>query len=366
MPNGLGLYIHVPFCVSKCGYCDFYSKCDGDCLAYTKAVIKNVKNWGGQITRPIDTVYFGGGTPSLLFCGIADIINAVKDNFDLVDPEITVEANPADDLEAFFECILKAGANRLSLGIQSANDNELAALGRRHNFATAKNTVLAAKKAGFDNLSVDLMLGIPDSTEESLSDSLDEFIKMNPEHISAYMLKIEPGTPFYDNKDTLNLPTDDQTAEMYLMMCRKLENAGYSQYEISNFSRNGKRSRHNMKYWNCDEYIGIGPSAHSFLDGKRFYYPGDTDSFILDPTPVFDGDGGTREEYAMLRLRLCEGLIYKKFYDRFGRCPTEKFKDKAKKYASMGYCIADESHVALTKKGFLVSNTIIGGLYEDI
>lgn len=356
----------MPFCKSKCGYCDFYSMCAGNTAAYVQKIKQQLEIWGGRITRPIDTLYFGGGTPSVLGDGIADIITAAKNNFNFCSAEITVEANPADNLEDFFAAILKAGANRLSLGVQSAVDSELEILGRRHNFLAAAKTVKAARKAGFDNISVDLMLGIPEQTEQSLSFTLDRFCELEPDHISAYMLKIEKNTPFYEKKEFLTLPDDDQTAELYTQACTTLQSRGYAQYEISNFAKKGKYSRHNLKYWNCDEYLGLGPAAHSFIDGKRYYFSADLDAFMQNPVMIEDGNGGTAQEYAMLRLRLSDGIVFGEFEKRFGRTPSQKFIKKAQDLAAHGFMLCDGKSVCLTQKGFLVSNTIIGGLYEDI
>lgn len=322
--------------------------------------------WGGRITRPIDTLYLGGGTPSVLGNGIADIITTAKNNFNLSSAEITVEANPADDLEDFFAAILFAGANRLSIGVQSAVDSELELLGRRHNFDKARQTVKAARKAGFDNISVDLMLGIPNQTIQSLNTTLDRFFEMGPDHISAYILKIEKNTPFYEKKEFLNLPHEDQTADLYIQACNVLQSAGYFQYEISNFAKQGKQSRHNLKYWNCDEYLGLGPAAHSFIDGKRFYFDADLDAFLQNPVMIEDGIGGTAQEYAMLRLRLGDGIIFSDFEKRFFRSPSQKFIKSAQSFAVNGFMEIDGNSARLTQKGFLVSNTIIGGLYEDI
>lgn len=335
-------------------------------MSYAQKIKQQLEIWGGRITRPIDTLYFGGGTPSMLGDGIADIITAAKTHFSFHSAEITVEANPADNLNTFFASVLSAGANRLSLGVQSAVDSELALLGRRHNFDTARQTVKAARRAGFDNISVDLMLGIPNQTTHSLNTTLDRFFEMEPDHISAYMLKIEKNTPFYEKKEFLNLPSEDQTADLYTAACDTLQSAGYAQYEISNFAKKDKQSRHNLKYWNCDEYLGLGPAAHSFIDGKRYYFDADLEGFMENPVMILDGIGGTAQEYAMLRLRLSSGLVFSEFERRFSRMPSQKFIKKAQSFAANGFMECDDTAVRLTQKGFLVSNTIIGGLYEDI
>lgn len=311
-------------------------------------------------------MYFGGGTPPLLGYGVADLIRAAGESFEFIDPEITVEANPGDRLEDFFSAVVRAGANRLSLGVQSANHSELAVLGRRHSFADAIKTVKSARTAGFSNLSLDLMLGIPGQTDKTLRRTLENFFRLSPEHISAYILKIEENTPFYRKRETLNLPDEDCTAELYLQACEILEKEGYRQYEISNFARRSKKSRHNLKCWNCEEYLGLGPSAHSFMEGRRFYYPSDISAYMEAPGAVDDGPGGSPSEYAMLRLRLTDGIIFNDFKDRFGRRPFEAFIKKAEEYAAAGLCSCNKAGVRLTRSGFLVSNTVIGGLYENI
>lgn len=296
--------------------------------------------------------------------GLSDTVHK---SFNIAEnPEITVEANPADDLKAFFNNMLSSGANRLSLGVQSAVDSELSLLGRRHNFAAVQKTVKDAKGAGFKNISLDLMLGIPNQTKESLLYTLEQFFALEPQHISAYMLKIEKGTPFYKNRDLLNLPNEEQTAELYETAVDYLARSGYSQYEISNFALSGFKSRHNLKYWNCDEYLGLGTAAHSFLDGKRFYCPSDIDKFLKSPVYLADGNGGDEREYAMLRLRLNEGIVYKSFFARYGREVSSVFLNKAKALEKHGLTVCTDTATKLTKKGFLLSNSVIGELYENI
>ncbi len=357
----IGLYIHVPFCVKKCGYCDFYSVVGDDSLmdAYAAAVTEQLSKYRDKITA--DTLYFGGGTPSVLGGNrIAMIVNAARSML-TNDAEITVEANPGDELDGFFAKCADVGVNRLSLGLQSANDNELSLLTRRHSRADVVTAINSARKFGIDNISLDLMLGIEEQTESSLMQSVDFCVDMGVNHVSAYMLKIEDGTPFATRKFGTSLPDDDRVADLYLMTVDRLREHGYAQYEISNFAKNGAFSRHNLKYWNCDEYIGIGPSAHSFFEGKRFYYDRDINGFICGNQPVFDGVGGDFEEYAMLRLRLADGLRRDLLLNRYkdGNQLYDKVLFRAKKYALSGCLTADNEKIALTGKGFLISNSII-------
>ena len=358
--TNLGLYLHVPFCNGKCAYCDFYSAFTNEELidSYLTALIREIKQWGGKINRPIDTIYLGGGTPSLLNHRLAPLLKAVYENFNVLkNAEITLELNPADNVLEILENAKKAGINRISIGAQTGSDQELLTLGRRH---TAKDTEMAVKTArnlGFDNISLDLMLGLPDSNLETLKNSLNFSINLSPEHISAYILKIEENTKFYKEKATLNLPDDDAVSDQYLFMCEHLENSGFCHYEISNFCRENFESKHNLKYWKCEEYLGIGPSSHSFLEGKRFYYPRDLKAFIKGNTPVPDGDGGDLSEQIMLALRLKDGV-------KTEILPTAAQK-KCELFAQNGLAILENNHFSLTNDGMLLSNTIISEILEE-
>lgn len=338
-----GLYFHIPFCFNKCPYCDFYSVkyCESESRNYVKRVIEKIKKYSGEF----DTVYFGGGTPSAIPPElIGEILNASKEQF-IIDEnsEITVECNPKKELGEIFEKYASYGINRISLGMQSAVDKERFALGRSAGRAEVERAVNAAKNAGIENVSLDLMLGIPNQTEESLTESLDFIDKMKVQHISAYMLKIEKGTRFYEMKDRLSLPDENVVTKLYLKTVKSLGELGFKQYEISNFAKDGYESRHNLKYWRLIPYLGIGKSAHSFWNGKRFYYDVD---FNLIP----DGDGGSDEERIMLSLRLNEGIdksLLKKPYGQF---------------IKMGLMGENKDRVFLTPEGMLVSNTIISEL----
>lgn len=325
---------------------------------YTKRVIEEIRKWGVRLVRPIDSVYLGGGTPSLLGGRrIAEILSAIADTFSLQNPEITLECNPADDLEETLCLAAKAGVNRISLGVQSGVESELITLGRRHKNEDVLKTVSAARRAGINNISLDLMIGLPESSISTLSQSLDFVLSHDPSHISVYMLKIEEGTPFYNMP--LTLPDEEEEREQYLFVADRLKNSGFEHYEISNFARNGARSRHNIKYWNCDEYIGIGPAAHSFLNGRRFYYPRDIDAFLNGTAPEDDGAGGTFDEYLMLRLRLSDGVRFDEYKKRFGEMPKEIVK-KAEDLQKLGLVFVTKEGFSLTEEGFLVSNAVIG------
>ena len=313
-----GLYFHIPFCKNKCPYCDFYSVKFDEASAqqYVQEICNEIKQYQGVF----DTVYFGGGTPSILPPElIGKMLDCAREQFDISDDaEITVECNPSKDLSEDFKKYASYGVNRISLGMQSAVDSERFALGRAAGRNEVERTINYARQSGIENISLDLMLGTPKQTLASLDYSFDFIKSMGVPHVSAYMLKIEEGTKFYQMRDRLVLPDD----------------------EISNFAVPGFESRHNTKYWTLTPYLGIGKSAHSFWGGKRFFYDREWNK-------IDDGTGGDREELIMLGLRLAKG-IDKSLVDR--DC-TELVK--------MGYVADLGERIALTPKGMLVSNTII-------
>lgn len=367
LPEQLGIYIHVPFCANrKCPYCDFYSVPANPALRekYIEAAERDLKRRADEAAdRTVDTVYFGGGTPSLLGKDLARLLCCVKEYYDVApDAEVTFEANPNSIEYETLAFLRKAGFNRLSLGMQSAVPEELKLLGRRHTNCDVENAVNFARAAGFDNISLDLMLCVPGQTLESLEQSVDFAASLSPQHISAYILKVEKGTKYSEILDTLNLPDDDTQADMYLAACDALEKRGYFQYEISNFARPGRQSRHNLKYWNCDEYLGFGPAAHSFFNGRRFYYPRGLDKYLEGENPVDDGEGGALSEYIMLRLRLCEGLSESEMKSRYG-VDFSAFDPQILQALQKANLInLADGRLRLTRNGFLVSNSVIGQL----
>lgn len=361
----IGLYIHIPFCESKCPYCNFYSFIPGenDMDNFTIALCRHMKSFlenNGRVS--IDTIYFGGGTPSLLKeKRLSYIMDFIYKSFDIKHPEATLEINPARGKALNFKALKSIGFNRLSVGLQSAINDDLKFLNRLNTSQDAYNTIYNAKKSGFDNISADLMIALPYQTKENITTSIEFCSIMDIQHVSSYMLKIEPHTPFYNIKDDLLLKDDEESADMYIHTCKALEQHGFFQYEISNFAKPGFKSKHNLKYWSCDEYIGFGPSAHSFFRGKRFYYNDSFKDFIENSRPVFDCIGGTQEEYIMLRLRLNEGLKSKDFEKRFSKS-IDEYINKAKKYIDNGLIIKDKEGIKLTREGFLISNTIIADI----
>ena len=370
--QGIGLYFHIPFCAGKCPYCDFYSVSLkngkwGDAAGdYIGALERYIKTYPQE---KADTVYFGGGTPGLMGARrLSRLLELVKEHFDVSDnAEITVEVNPGDLKPGFFPVLYGAGFNRISIGMQSAVDSELKMLGRRHSCGDVSRTVKAAAEAGFKNISLDLMLALPDMTEESLKMTLDFAMAQGIQHVSAYILKIEPDTPFARIKKQLRLPDDDRAADFYFQAADYLDAHGFKQYEISNFALPGYEGRHNLMYWRCREYIGIGPSAHSFYKGKRFYYPRSLAEFLQEAEPLPDGDGGGLSEYIILKLRLSEGLSRREL--------TERFPEDAQVFdyllGQAKQCPADDleytdERIRLTAKGFAVANSILTKLVWDL
>ena len=372
----LGIYVHVPFCRSKCQYCDFYSltsKKDCDFDGYLSAVCAHIKEAGPQAPNHIvDTIYFGGGTPSFFGAdGMAVILAAIRKSFDVSpNAEITFEANPDSVTDRLLRRLRSEGFNRVSLGIQCDNDDTLKTLGRPHTYAQAVEAVKKIRKHRFRNLSVDLMFGLPSQRVQDWEKTLRNVLRLKPEHISCYGLKVEEGTPLYEYQDFYNLADDDTQADMYLLAVDVLRSFGYRQYEISNFCRKGHISRHNMKYWTGGEYLGFGPDASSDFGGARF-------AIVRDLPAYVEGikTGGTvlreyqevapREragEYLMMRLRTSSG-IDPESYEKLHLLPFAPLEKAMVKYREQGWAQKTyDGRWHLTPEGFLVSNTIISDL----
>ena len=372
----LGIYIHVPFCRSKCQYCDFYSLTNKDDKLmddYLRAVCTHIKESGALAPGyKVDTIYFGGGTPSFFGAdGMATIMTAIRRNFDVDSAaEITFEANPDSVSDKFLNRMRAEGFNRVSLGIQCDDDEILKKIGRPHDYAQAVSAVQRIRKAGFKNLSVDLMYGLPNQTLNGWKDTLERVLALNPEHISCYGLKLEEGTPMYDYKEFLNLPDDDLQADMYLAATEILRGKSFRQYEISNFARKGLYSRHNMKYWTGGEYLGFGPNASSDFAGRRFTIIRDLQGYIdgiknggevlvdVEDIPLRERAG----EYLMMRLRTSAGIIREE-YERQYLLPFGPIEEALEKCRTFGHAaLGDDGRWRLTPKGFLISNSIISDL----
>lgn len=373
----LGLYIHIPFCRSKCDYCDFYSLAGREDRmdAYQKALLAHLAETAPSARGyQVDTVYFGGGTPSLYGeKRLRELLKAIKKRYAMApDAEITLEANPDSVNLKMLTHLRRAGFNRISLGVQSACDRELESLHRPHTFQQAKTAVEWARKAKLKNLSLDLIYGLPGQTMEAWKDTVEEVLALNPEHLSCYGLKVEEGTPLAGRVERgERLPSDDNQADMYLWTVDRLSAAGYHQYEISNFAKKGKESRHNLRYWLMREYIGFGPGAHSDFGGRRYSFLRDLDGYvdgvlkggrIIDESDLIPQRerGG---EYLMLGLRTSRG-IEEWEYRRQYFMNFDPLEAKLELYEARGWAERKDRRWRLTPKGFLVSNQLIGELLE--
>ena len=358
-----GLYVHIPFCKRKCNYCDFCSKTpnDSDFDRYFERLLTELSAYRRTPKISIDTVFIGGGTPSILPYGyFTRLFKMLRDTFDILsEAEITTEINPGTLTPKKAMEYRSVGINRASIGLQSIHENELKSLGRIHSFDDFLAAYNTLRGVGFDNISVDLMYGIPEQTIESLGDTLDTVIALSPEHISLYGLIIEEGTPFGKQWQSLSLPTEDMECDMYYLACDLLGRAGYSHYEISNYHRDGHPCRHNLKYWNTDEYIGIGAAAHSFFEERRFGNTRDIFDIVRD-TSAEDESG--KDEYIMMRLRLSHGLSLSEFRERFGSDFLDGRTEILSLLSSHGLLSFDGEWVRLTERGFYVSNSIINEL----
>lgn len=376
----LGLYIHIPFCRQKCKYCDFYSMPDAENRMdeYVRALCAHLIEIAPRAEMHlVDTVYFGGGTPSYLgLKHLKTILSTIEKHYTLAkDAEITLEANPdsAGDWKAL-RALRRAGFNRISLGMQSAVDAELCAVGRIHTFDQVKAAVEAVRRAKIKNLSLDLIYGLPGQTLESFETSLRAAAELAPEHISCYGLKLEEGTPLYAERGMLPLADDDLQADMYLLAVSFLKEMGYAQYEISNFAKPGFASRHNLKYWRLNEYAGFGPGAHSDFGGVRYSFDRDLDAYINGvlhggrmPVESEELPNWTRDtEYLMLRLRTVEG-VDPRYYENTFRQRFSVFLPLLTQYTANGLAAQDAKGCwHFTPRGFLLSNTLIGQLLDAL
>ena len=375
----LGLYIHIPFCKSKCIYCDFYSlpSAEGKMDRYVSALSCHLIETAPHASaRLVDTVYFGGGTPSYLGVKrLKKLLKTVEKHYTLSrEAEITMEANP-DSLQDWRDvrALRRCGVNRISLGVQSTDDEMLKTIGRVHTFEQVRQAVAAVRKGGIRNLSLDLIYGLPGQTMETWQTTLEQAVELEPEHLSCYGLKVEEGTPLWRRQDELDLPDDDLQADMYLWTETYLARQGYEQYEISNFAKPGYFSRHNMKYWTLQEYAGFGPGAHSDFGGVRYAFVRDLEAYcsgvesggnILSESERIP-DRERDMEYLMLGLRTVEGICRKTFENRC-RMSFDPIEKVLEKMVSPGYARKEGDRWHLTPEGFLVSNQIIGQVLDAL
>lgn len=373
----LGLYIHIPFCKSKCAYCDFYSLPNREVRmdAYASALSANIQEMAEAAAgRTVDTVYIGGGTPS--FFGekrLKGLVKLISKVFQLdKDCEFTVECNPESVTLPLVKTLQKNGVNRISLGMQSAQEAELKAVHRPHTFEQVQKAVELIRKAKIENLSLDLIYGLPEQTMESWKVNVEAAIALAPEHLSLYALTLEEGTPLWKSVEQgkVSVADDDALADRYLWAVDRLKTAGFEQYEISNFCRPGHPSRHNLKYWRGEEYVGLGPAAHSDYGGCRYSYVSDLEAYIEGMTtgkPIVEESEQIPEkerarEYLMLCLRTVEGISAEE-YSRF-RMSFLPIEEQMKQFEEQGWAVCQKNRWHFTPKGFLLSNTLIGAVLE--
>lgn len=370
----LGIYLHIPFCRSKCLYCDFCSipHPESDVIErYVEALCRDLERRAQDCRHhAVDSVFFGGGTPSLLppelLLRVLDTL--VRCYHVSADAEITLECNPATANAVALERLRRGGFNRLSIGLQSTHANELCALGRIHSFADFERTLSDARRAGFSNVSADLMSGIPLQTVESYLQSIERLAALGPEHISAYGLSIEEGTPFFKSRDRLELPDEEAAREMYFRGIDCLQANGYAQYEISNFAKPGYESRHNLKYWSCDEYLGFGVAAYSDFGGDRFGNSRDLSAYIegrpIECERETPSLSERKNEYVMLRMRLRAGISASAFAARFGDSLADSFGNRLLGYEKQGLVCRVGDAIAFTPRGFYLSNAILSEVLD--
>ena len=394
MSRPLALYIHIPFCETKCPYCDFntYSGIEVLIPSYMEALCRETELWGRLFSRPpVRTVFLGGGTPSYMPVEeIGKVLDTVRDAFDL-DPaaEITLEANPDDCTEARVEVYPALGINRVSLGVQSLDDRLLEMLGRRHTAVQAIDAYRTVTSAGFDNVSIDLMYGLPDQTIEDWRSTLEAASEMGPPHISLYCLTLEGGTPMERSVASGEMPDPDLAADMYLLAEETMARQGYRHYEISNWARPGFESRHNLVYWRNEPYLGVGPGAHSYVDGVRFWNLNSPREYVrivreLAPPQALDGRPlaepvdamavversetiGRRLEMAetlMMGLRLDTGVALDEFVARFGESPTSVYGEVIDELSSAELLDGSDGRLRLTDRGRILGNEVFARFFN--
>ena len=377
--KSLGIYVHIPFCRSKCEYCDFYSLGGARnkelMEQYLEATVAHIRESALAASGyEVDTVYFGGGTPSFFgAAGLSRLFAEIDRRFDVSkEAEVSFEANPDSVTLPMLTRLRRSGFNRISIGVQSDLDEQLKALGRPHTYKQAQQAVALARRAGFDNVSVDLMFGLPNQSREQWMNTLRNVIDLKADHISCYGLKVEPGTKLWEYKDCANLPDDDAQADMYFYAVETLEEFGYHQYEISNFAKDGFICRHNMKYWVGDEYLGFGPCAASDFAGKRFTIAPDLEKYMTgvmekgvilsecETIPLRERAG----EYLMLRLRTVDGIEAEEYTKNF-LLPFEPLEKKLLQLQKDDLTVLQNGRWRLTPRGFMVSNSIILELLDE-
>lgn len=372
MKKELELYLHIPFCVSKCKYCDFLSAPSGEeqRQIYVERLCRRIRYWSDVIHNygyEIVSIFVGGGTPSILTeAQITQVFEAVHESFPIrEDAEITLEMNPGTDVKDKLPVYRELGINRLSMGLQSADNEELKCLGRIHTYEDFRQVYQWAREAGFTNINVDLMSAIPGQTLESYEDTLRKVADLEPEHISAYSLIIEEGTPFYERygegRHAEELPNEDIERQMYVRTGEILEDYGYHRYEISNYAKDGYECRHNLGYWDRKEYLGLGAGASSLMDHIRWKEPdhiGPSTGLVLEEREDFTrlSRKDEMEEFMFLGLRKIKGVSEQDFYKSFKVSMDEEYKDNIENLIKEGLLVREEDRIRLTDQGIDLSN----------
>lgn len=380
MMKTMGLYVHIPFCKKKCLYCDFpsFGNMEEKYEEYVCALEREIEKRGQYYKNcQVSSIFFGGGTPTVLSKEqLERLMLKIKKSFVLAeDAEITIEANPGTMEAEKAEALKKIGFNRLSMGVQAWQNRLLSTLGRIHTIEAFQSNYQVARKAGFDNINVDLIFALPTQTFEDWKETLDKITSMNPEHISAYSLIIEEGTPFYEafQKGELLEIGEELDREMYHYAVSFLEEKGYGQYEISNFAKVGRESRHNKVYWQTEPYLGVGLGAHSYLNGNRFHNPYELDKYILADGEIslleeekeIVTKEGAMGEFMFLGLRMTEGVSYERFFRRFGVEMTSVYGEVIYDFVESGLLMQTERGIALTARGIDLSNLVFAKFLLD-
>lgn len=362
----MGIYVHIPFCMKKCNYCDFnsYENCFSKEQAYFDALFSEIREKGKALNGAFcDTVYIGGGTPTAVNSeNIAKLMVELLENFNISkDAEITIECNPKTAGEKDFERYIKSGINRISIGLQSTHNDLLKTLGRIHKKEDFLVCLKNVKDAGVENISADLMFALPDQNLKMWEETLLEVAELGLSHISCYGLKIEEGTPFYNQK--LNIPDEDLNGDMYDLAVKILEDAGFLRYEISNFAKCGKESRHNLKYWSLMPYIGLGAGAYSSIDCERYRNPRSLDEYISDSGKKEDyiklSEEEKRAEFMFMGLRKTEGISTEEFKELFGADIFDVYKKPLEKYIKNGALKLENDRLYISENMLYISNGIL-------
>ncbi|HII4513018.1 radical SAM family heme chaperone HemW [Clostridium perfringens] len=369
----ISLYIHIPFCAQKCLYCDFPSFARKDHLrkAYIEALNKEIISLREKHNNlEINTIFIGGGTPSVLEANELECLLKEVAKLNMAkDIEYSIECNPGNLTEEKLEVMKKYGVNRISMGLQAKQDNLLKGLGRIHNYKTFKENFLLAKKVGFNNINVDLMFGLPNQSLNEWEETLREIISLEPAHISAYSLIIEEGTAFYNlyENDKLKLPTEEEERKMYHLAKKILEENGFNQYEISNYAKEGKECRHNLAYWNMDNWIGVGSAAASYINGKRIKNISSVEEYINSIKDkgeaveeiINNSKNDNMEEFMFMGLRKINGIGENEFKNRFSMNINDVYGEILNKYIGEGLLIRESGSIFLSEKGIEISNVIM-------